>query len=59
MKEGISLDRYEALAGKPLSPHTLANLRDLGMIEPLGEKLIVSNQGVMIPNTIIETQLAD
>ncbi|MEM9585593.1 MAG: radical SAM family heme chaperone HemW [Pseudomonadota bacterium] len=59
LKEGISLDRYEALAGKPLSSGALANLRDLGMIEPLGDKLIVSNQGFMILNTIIETLLAD
>jgi hypothetical protein len=36
LDEGIDLDRYEQLAGRPLSAKRIAILRDEGLVEPVG-----------------------
>jgi oxygen-independent coproporphyrinogen-3 oxidase len=59
LKEGISLSRHAALAGAPLSSHAIDALRDLGMIHLSGDRLIVSDQGFMVLNAVLDRLLAD
>lgn len=53
LKEGISLSRYTALSGRSLSDHAVRNLVELGMIIHDKDKIIVSNQGFMVLNSVI------
>lgn len=57
LKEGVSLARYAALAGHEVDPEALAHLQDLGMVRVINERLIVSDQGVIVLNAVIETLL--
>lgn len=59
LKEGVSLERYASLKGQPLSHSKIDYLNDLGMLNLDGDRLIVSNQGVMVLNAVIETLLSD
>ncbi|WP_195821028.1 radical SAM family heme chaperone HemW [Roseobacter sp. MH60115] len=57
LKEGVSLNRFAQLNGRGLAPEKLQDLEELGMISVRGENLIVSNQGFMVLNAVIENLL--
>ena len=59
LKEGVSLSRYETIAGVPLEQGRLDHLSEIGMIEVSGDRLIVSDQGFMVMNAVIEALLPD
>ncbi|WP_370399635.1 radical SAM family heme chaperone HemW [Sulfitobacter sp. JB4-11] len=59
LKEGIDTARYAAIAGQPLSERRLAELVDLGMISSTKDRLIVSDQGFMVLNAVIEALMPD
>lgn len=53
VKEGIDLDRIEALGGETLSVPARNHLKELGMIEEIGSRLVVTKQGFNVLNAII------
>ena len=53
LKEGVDLDRYEALAGTPLSTKKIIRMQDIGMISYVGRRLTVTEQGFMVLNSIL------
>ncbi len=55
LHEGVDLRRYEALAGQPLDPATLAHLQDIGMVSTKKNRLIVTDQGFRVLNSVIRT----
>lgn len=59
LKEGISLNRYEALAGSPLDPSTVTDLREMGFVEIKDRNLMILNQGLIISNAVISKLLED
>lgn len=59
LKEGIEPERYRALAGKPLDFATLEHLGGIGMIESFGGRIIVTNQGFMVLNSVVEALMPD
>ena len=59
IRDGISAQRFAALAGKPLSAERVAELAGLGMLNIRGDSISVTDQGVMLLNTILESLLAD
>lgn len=59
LTEGVSLSRYEALAGQPLEGRRMENLIDLGMIARSGDNLRVLPQGRMVLNSVLAELLAD
>ena len=59
LKEGVNLDRYEALAGTPLSTKKIIRMQDIGMISCVGHRLNVTEQGFMVLNSILAELLTD
>ncbi|MDG1168119.1 MAG: radical SAM family heme chaperone HemW [Sulfitobacter sp.] len=59
LKEGVSLSRFEALSGSPLASEKLGHLTEIGMISVFGDRLIVTDQGFMVLNAVIEGLLPD
>ncbi len=57
LKEGVDMQRYAQLAGHPLDQTTMQDLSDLGMIQIQDQRLIVSNQGFIVLNAVIEKLL--
>ncbi|WP_299781386.1 radical SAM family heme chaperone HemW [uncultured Roseobacter sp.] len=57
LKEGVSRSRFAQLNGKPLVSEKLQDLEDLDMISTEDDNLIVSNQGFMVLNAVIESLL--
>lgn len=57
LREGIDMDRYTALTGRKLSPDALSHLDDIGMAKVVGNRLVVTDQGFMVLNAVIETLL--
>ena len=57
LKEGISMSRFAALTGQPLEAGAVEHLADLGMIFVTNDRLIVSDQGFMVLNAVIEALL--
>jgi len=57
LKEGVSLKRYETLAGRPLSQPKINELIQLGLIHIENEQLVVLNQGVILLNSVLEALL--
>lgn len=53
LREGIDLDRYEKLAGAPLGAEAIAHLTEIGMIQIEKRKLIVTDQGFSVLNSVI------
>ena len=53
LKEGISLTRFEALAGHVIPKTGLDELLDMGMVTIDKKSLIVTNQGFMVLNAVI------
>ncbi|AVO37848.1 radical SAM family heme chaperone HemW [Pukyongiella litopenaei] len=57
--EGISLSRYQALAGVPLDRTRCNRLEELGLVNVTEDRLSVTKQGVMVLNAILEDLLPD
>ncbi len=53
VRDGIDLSRYEAIAGEPLNQNALDHLSEIGMINTRDNKIAVSNQGLMVLNSVI------
>lgn len=53
VRDGITRARYEALAGHPLDHATIEELCDLGMINATETHIFVSDQGLMVLNSVI------
>ena len=58
LSEGLSLSRYEALAGKTLSRSTLGYLSEIGMIEALDDRIKATLQGRVVLNSVIRELLS-
>ena len=59
LKEGVSLSRFDALSGSALASEKLGHLTEIGMISVFGDRLIVTDQGFMVLNAVIEGLLPD
>ncbi|WP_339822007.1 radical SAM family heme chaperone HemW [Sulfitobacter dubius] len=57
LKEGVDLNRYAAIAGHEIDRSAVNHLQDIGMAARDGDQLIVSDQGVIVLNAVIETLL--
>ena len=55
--EGVDLERFRALAGHDVSPSTIAELTDLGMVEVSQSTIRVTPRGRMVLNAVIESLL--
>ena len=53
IREGVDLDRYAALAGRPLSPQAISELQDIGMLTATENRITVTNQGFSVLNAVI------
>ena len=54
LREGIDLVRYEALAGKPLPAKRISDLRDDGLVEPLGNsRLRATPAGMSLLDAVV------
>ncbi|MEP3689194.1 MAG: radical SAM family heme chaperone HemW [Sulfitobacter dubius] len=58
LKEGVDLNRYAAIAGHEIDQNAINHLQDIGMAARDGDRLIVSDQGVIVLNAVIETLLS-
>jgi len=58
LREGIDLGRYEALSQRPINPSTITHLTDIGMISVIGSRLIVTDQGFKVLNSVISELLS-
>ena len=54
LKEGIDPDRYRQIAGRPLRLETLEHLEEIGMLVAARNRIVVSNQGFKVLNSVIE-----
>lgn len=59
LTEGVSRERFETLKQAPLDASKLDHLQEIGMIERTDPNIIVSKQGVMVLNTVLEHLLRD
>lgn len=59
LKEGIDARRYDQITGSPISESAIDHLCEIGMINSLGERITVTNQGFMVLNAVIEALLPD
>ncbi|MEP2919640.1 MAG: radical SAM family heme chaperone HemW [Sulfitobacter sp.] len=53
LREGIDLDRYAMLAQQPLDPAAVVHLSELGMVRTQDRRLIVTDQGFKVLNSVI------
>ncbi|MEY8828350.1 radical SAM family heme chaperone HemW [Sedimentitalea sp. XS_ASV28] len=53
IRSGIDVVRYENLAKRPLDAAARNSLSELGLIQDLGDRIIVQDQGFMVLNVII------
>ncbi|WP_270725223.1 radical SAM family heme chaperone HemW [Shimia sp. Alg240-R146] len=53
LSEGVSLARYEALAGRPLKGDRVDTLTDLGMISVEADRMCVQPKGRMVLNSVL------
>ena len=58
LREGISVSRLHALSRKTVDQKGLAELRDLGMVEIAGDRLIATQAGRPVLNAVIEKLIA-
>lgn len=58
LREGISLARYEALAGKPMDPGAIGRLVDLGLVALTDDVLMCTPKGRPLLNPILAELLA-
>ena len=58
VNDGIEPARFQALAGQALDETARQRLVELGMIEDLGTRIRVTNQGVNVLNAVISEFLS-
>jgi oxygen-independent coproporphyrinogen-3 oxidase len=54
LREGVSLDRCEALGGAPLDPGAIRELADLGMVSMQDGRIAATDRGRAVLNAVIE-----
>jgi len=59
LKEGVSLNRYNQIAGQALPDDKVKHLENIGMIMRTDDNLSVTYQGLMVLNAVIEELLLD
>lgn len=59
LRDGIDVERYAGLAGKPLEARALIHLTDIGMITSTNSTLTVTDQGFRVLNSVIAELLPD
>jgi putative oxygen-independent coproporphyrinogen III oxidase len=59
LREGVDIVRFDTLAQKPLDQATLSHLTDIGMISVTESRLIVTDQGFRVLNSVIAALLND
>lgn len=59
LRDGIDLDRYTSLSHEPLNEEKMAHLTDIGMIHISKSRLVVTNQGFKVLNSVIGALLQD
>ena len=57
LRQGIDLDRYASLTQKPLNQQVITHLTEIGMIDVSKDKLIVTDQGFRVLNSVIAEML--
>ena len=57
LTEGVSLARHEALAGAPLDPAKVEDLRGMGLLEADGDRIRVPEEGRPVLNAILRELL--
>ncbi|WP_299026599.1 radical SAM family heme chaperone HemW [uncultured Sulfitobacter sp.] len=57
LREGIDVARYQDLAREPLDPRTLEHLNEIGMIRQTDGRLIVTNHGFKVLNSVTSALL--
>ncbi len=58
ISEGLDIDRYSALAGKPLEQSKLEHLTQIGMISQHGNHVSATNDGRAVLNAVIRELLS-
>ncbi len=58
LREGIDLSRYDTVAKVPLAPETISHLVQIGMIHTPAGRLIVTDQGFNLLNSVIGALLS-
>lgn len=53
LREGMEIDRYEAMTGRPLDAERLSGMTELGLIVKSGNRLSATDKGTMLLNAII------
>ncbi|HEV7254416.1 MAG TPA: radical SAM family heme chaperone HemW [Mesorhizobium sp.] len=54
LAEGIDLDRFEKLSGRPLSPKAVSSLREEGLVAPVGNsRLRATPQGMIVLDALV------
>lgn len=59
LSEGVSLGRYEALAKRALKPAALTELLELGMVTQTGDRLVATQRGRFVLNSVLSKLLED
>jgi len=59
LSEGISIPRYERLAGEEINPNRISSLSDMGLIATRGDRLVVTERGRPLLNGVLRELLAD
>ena len=58
LSEGVSLSRYQELAGAPLDPQKLLSLTGTGLVSLAGDRLTVTATGRPLLNSVLKELLA-
>ncbi|WP_299152664.1 radical SAM family heme chaperone HemW [uncultured Tateyamaria sp.] len=59
LAEGVDLERYQALAGVPLSETKMGELAQMGLVHSTKTKISVTDQGFTLLNGVLRTLLVD
>lgn len=59
LADGIDTSRYERLAGKALPVSRIADLQAMGLLQAVGGKITVTDQGFSLLNAVLRTLLED
>lgn len=59
LSEGISVSRYERVAGRSFDPDAVNHLMEIGMIEVVEDRLMATRDGRLVLNSIIEALMPE
>lgn len=59
LRDGVSMNRYRALAGEPINCFRINNLHEMGMIETRGDALRAMDTGRPVLNALLRELLPD